>query len=62
MTIDFNAASHYDMDSLRQDIENRKKSIESLQWAINEHLDQIKELEIIIAWKRENDNKNGSNS
>jgi uncharacterized UPF0160 family protein len=62
MDLDFEQFARYDLDALKQDLNSRIEQIKSLQWAINEHSDEISRLERIIAWKEQNGNKNGHNS
>ena len=60
--MDLKTVEMYDLASLKRELKNKEEQIKSLQWAIDEHNTQIKELELMIAWKEQNDNKDGSNS
>jgi SMC interacting uncharacterized protein involved in chromosome segregation len=56
--MDLKQVEKYDLASLKRDLENREEQIKSLQWAIDEHKKVIKDLELMIAWKEQNDSEN----
>ena len=60
--MDLKTVEMYDLASLKRELKNKEEQIKSLQWAIDEHNTQIKELELMIAWKEQNDNTDGLNS
>ena len=62
MDLDFKAVDGYDLKALESDLLNRQETVKSLEWAVQEHKTEINKLEVMIAWKKQNDNKNRHNS
>ena len=62
MNIDFKAVEGYNLEALKQELNSRQEQIKSLEWALNEHKTEVSKLEMMIAWKEQNDSKNGYNS
>ena len=62
MDINFQDFAMYDITALRTDLKSREEQVKSLQWAIDEHNKEIQRLELIIAWKEQNDSENRHNN
>lgn len=66
MALDLRTLQGFDMDALKNELNNRQNQIEELKksydWAIKEHEEQISQLKLAIAWKEQHGDKNRRNS